>query len=305
MNEIIEQINVEDMIYEIRGKQVMLDSDLAYTYQCKNGTKSINLAVTRNKDKFPNDFYFQLTSEEYEKLKIQNNSLRFQNETLNGRGQHKKYLPYVFTQEGVAMLATVLHTSIASKISVDIMRAFIKMKKFINHTLDNQNHINNLVFENYENIKIINQDIKSLQDSYNELVNKRKLNRIYFNGQFYDAYSNIIDIFDNCKNELIIIDSYANKYTLDLISKLKIDVILITTKKLLKQIDVDNYNKQYHNLTIKYNNTFHDRYFILDRNIIYHCGTSLNHMGNKTFSINILEDIELKEALLNKIGGII
>ena len=295
MNQIIEQenINIEDLIFKIRGKQVMLDSDLAHIYHCKNGTKSINLAVNRNKAKFPDDFYFQLTESEYQKL-------RFQSETTN---KMSRTLPYVFTQEGVAMLATVLRTSIASKVSVDIMRAFIKMKRFINYTLDNQNHINNLVFDNYESIKIINQDIKILQDSYNELISKKKVNQIYFNGEYYDAYSNIIDIFKECKEELIIIDSYSDKYTLDLISK--INVILITTNKLLNKTDITNYNKQYNNLTIIYNNTFHDRYFILDRDIIFHCGTSLNHIGSKTFSINILDDIEIKEALLNKLNSII
>ena len=129
MNDIvtIDETNIENMIYEIRGKQVMLDSDLAKLYECTNGTKSINLAVKRNLNRFPNDFYFQLTEEE-----IQKTSLRFQIETLNAhgnnRGQHIKYLPYVFTEQGVAMLATVLRTSIASKMSVKIMRAFVKME---------------------------------------------------------------------------------------------------------------------------------------------------------------------------------
>ena len=159
---------------------------------------------------------------------------------------------------------------------------------------------------NHDNkMNYIDNEIKLLQSSYDELVNKKKLSGIYFNGQFYDAYSNIIDIFDNCKKELIIIDSYADKYTLDLISKLKVNVILITTNKLLKQIDIDNYNKQYSNLTIIYNNTFHDRYFILDRDIIYHSGTSLNHMGNKTFSINILEDTNVKQTIIDMINKII
>ena len=130
MNEIIEsETKIEELIYEIRGKQVMLDSDLARLYKCKNGTKEINQAVKNNIEKFPESFYFQLTDEEY-------NSLRFQNGTLKkGRGQHRKYTPYVFTEQGVAMLASVLKTKIASKISIDIMRAFVSMKKFISSNL--------------------------------------------------------------------------------------------------------------------------------------------------------------------------
>ena len=119
-NEIIkEDIKIENLIYEIRGKQVMLDSDLAKLYECANGTKTINQAVNRHLDRFPVDFYFQLSEIEY-------NSLRSQVGTLKSRrGQHKKYLPYVFTEQGVAMLASVLRTSVASEVSVKIMRAFV------------------------------------------------------------------------------------------------------------------------------------------------------------------------------------
>ena len=131
MNEvkIIDENAIEDMIYEIRGKQVMLDSDLARLYKCANGTKTINQAVNRHHDRFPNDFYFQLTDEEYISLRSQIGTLK------NGRGQHKKYNSYVFTEQGVAMLAAVLRTDVASQMSVSIMRAFVKMRKFISSNL--------------------------------------------------------------------------------------------------------------------------------------------------------------------------
>ena len=126
MNE-LEEIKIENLIYEIRGKQVMLDSDLARLYKCKNGTKSINLAMKRNVERFPYDFCFQLTEEEYR-------SLRFQIETLNNsntnRGQNIKYMPYVFTEQGVAMLSSLLKTEISSKVSINIMRAFVSMRKY-------------------------------------------------------------------------------------------------------------------------------------------------------------------------------
>ena len=134
-----EKLDIKNMIYEIRGKQVMFDFDLAKLYQCKNGTKTINLAVKRNIDRFPNDFYFQLTIEECS---------RFQFETLNNtRGHNIKYLPYVFTEQGVAMLSSILRTNIASSISINIMRAFVEMRKYISSNLLEQKYINNLVLE--------------------------------------------------------------------------------------------------------------------------------------------------------------
>ena len=142
MNEVIEKENVkiENMIYEIRGKQVILDSDLAKLYQCKNGTKSINLAVKRHINRFPKRFMFQLTKEEYNNLRFQfetasdkNNNSRFQFETLNKNNQRQglnlKYLPYAFTEQGVAMLSAVLKTPVAEEISIRIMDAFVAMRK--------------------------------------------------------------------------------------------------------------------------------------------------------------------------------
>ena len=125
MNKLTKENKIENMIYEIRGREVMLDSDLAKLYGCKNGTKDINKAVKRNLDKFPIDFYFQLELLEYENLKFQNGT-----SSLNTYGGIRK-LPHVFTEQGVAMLATVIHTSVAAEISVKIMRAFVAMRHYI------------------------------------------------------------------------------------------------------------------------------------------------------------------------------
>ena len=130
MNElVIKDINVEDMIYEIRGKHVMLDSDLAKLYQYKNGTKTINLAVKRHINRFPKRFMFQMTLEECRIIS------RFQFETLKGKGHNIKYLPYAFTEEGVAMLSSILRTVVAEEVSISIMRAFVTMKKYISSNL--------------------------------------------------------------------------------------------------------------------------------------------------------------------------
>ena len=185
MNEIIvkDEVKIEDLIYEVRGVQVMFDSDLAKLYECKNGTKSINLAVNRNLDRFPEDFYFQLKEEEY-------NNLKFQIETSSSKNNYGgvRKLPYVFTEQGVAMLATVLRTEVASKMSVAIMRAFVVMRKYISSNLIQQKYINNQVLKNTEEIKI-------LQESFQKFEEKKKVNEIYFNGQIFDAYSKIQEIF--------------------------------------------------------------------------------------------------------------
>lgn len=290
MNKLItENSKIESMIYEVRGKQVMLDKDLAKLYQCANGTKSLNLAVKRHKNRFPERYMFQLNKEE---------ASRFQIETLNSRGTNIKYLPYVFTEEGVAMLATILKTNIAEEISIKIMDAFVSMRKYISANLLEQKYINNQVMKNTENIRL-------LQQSFSKLEEKRKVNEIYFNGQIFDAYSKIVDIMSEAKEELIIVDGYADKTVLDMIKNLKCKVILITKRNaLLKPLDVEKYNSQYTNLQIIYSNTFHDRYFILDRKVVYHCGASLNHAGSKTFSINILEDEVLKKSLITNVENL-
>ena len=289
MNKIIvkENVNIENMIYEIRGKQVMLDSDLAKLYGCANGTKTINLAVKRHINRFPERFMFQINKEEY-------NNLRFQIETTNLNNMSRT-LPYVFTEQGVAMLATILRTEVAEEVSIRIMDAFVAMRKYISSNLIEQKYINNQVMKNTE-------DIKLLQESFKTFEKKKKVNEIYFNGQIYDAYSKIIDIMNETKKELIIIDNYADKNVLDMIRKIKVKVILITKKNnLLTKLDIEKYNKEYHNLKIKYNDTFHDRYIIIDKSIVYHLGASINHAGSKTFSINTLTDEFVIENLLKKI----
>lgn len=190
MNNVVlnEDIKLEDLIYEVRGRYVMLDSFLARLYECKIGTKSINLAVNRNKERFPIDFYFQLTKEEYLNLKFQ-----IETSSSNNNYGGVRKLPYAFTEQGVAMLATVLRTSIASKMSVSIIRAFVTMRKYISTKLIEQKYINNLVLKNTE-------DIKLLQESFNKLEEKRKVNEIYFDGQIYDAYSKIQEIFKSRSN---------------------------------------------------------------------------------------------------------
>jgi len=175
MNNLVDA-KIQNMIYEIRGKQVMLDSDLARLYGCKNGTKDVNKAVKRNIEKFPDDFYFQISLADLENLRFQ-----------NGTAKMSRVLPHVFTEQGVAMLATVLKTENASKTSINIMRAFISMRHFITSNLIEQKHINNMVLKHDHEIKI-------LQETFDKF--KPENNHIFFEGQIYDAYSLMLDIFE-------------------------------------------------------------------------------------------------------------
>lgn len=294
MNELLvkDEIKIENLIYEIRGKQVMLDSDLAKLYKCTNGTKTINLAVKRHINRFPERFMFQLKKEET--LQIYP---RFQTETLdnstNLRGSNIKYLPYVFTEQGVAMLATILRTSVAEQVSIEIMDAFVSMRKYISNNLIEQKYINNLVFKHDE-------DIKLLQQSFNALSTKVKNNHIFFEGQIFDAYSKIIDIFNTSKKEVIIIDNYLDKNMVDIISKCNNKILLVTADK-LNNIDLIKYRKQYNNLTVCITKNFHDRFIIIDRHVLYHLGSSLNSIGYKCFAISKIEETDMLEKIIKKL----
>ena len=287
MNEVVtkENIKIEDMIYEIRGKQVMLDSDLARIYETE--TKRINEAVYRNTEKFPERFSWILDDSDIEILRSQFATPRFH----GGR----RYNIRVFTEQGVAMLATILRTKVATEVSIQIMDAFVTMRKYISTNLLEQKYINNMVLEH-------DYQIKLLKDSFQKIEEKKKVNEIYFNGQIYDAYSKIQEIFNKANKNLIIIDAYADNTILDIVKRLNTKVTIITKpNNLLTEQDIAKYNKQYNNLTVIYNNTFHDRYFILDDKITYHCGASINRIGYKTFSITLIGDEDIKSTLINKI----
>ena len=269
---------IEKLIYEIRGKQVMLDSDLAWLYGCKNGTKSINLAVNRHINRFPERFMFQLTEEELI-------DLRFQIETANNKS---RVLPYVFTEQGVAMLSAVLKTEVAEEISVKIMDAFVAMKKYLSSNLLEQKYINNQVIKNTE-------DIRLLQESFKQFDKKKEINDIFFEGEIYDAYSVLLDIFDTSKESITIIDNYADKKLLDLLSKTN-KKITIYSKNMNKEL-IKKYQSQYYNVTLIENNSFHDRFIIIDNKYLYHSGASFKELGKKCFAISKVADKKWLEKI--------
>lgn len=280
-------INIKSKIYNIRRKQVMLDSDLAIVYSCVNGTKTINQAVSRNKERFPEDFYFQLTKYEFDNLKSQSGT-----SSSNYGGVRK--MPYAFTEQGVAMLASVLRTKVAADVSICIMRAFVEMRKYISNNL----------FDISRALTNLDDRVKVLEEGFN----KDDKTGIYYEGSIYDAYSAVIEIFKKAKKSLIIIDNYVDKDTLDIISKINnIKVTIITNKDTcyIKSIDIDKYNKEYDNLIVIYNKSFHDRFFVIDKNDVYHCGASINRIGVKTFAINKIIDEGINRTFIDNINSII
>ena len=284
MNDIIlnKKIKIEDMIYEIRGKQVMLDSDLAKLYQVE--TKRINEAVKNNPNKFPERFSWKLTDYESKIFMVENFDHKI--ETRGGRYKN----PRVFTEQGVAMLATILKSKVATEVSINIMDAFVLMRKYISSSLIEQKYINNLVLEHEERFKI-------LDDAFSNF--KEKNNHLFFKGQIYDAYSLLIDIFKKSKEEIIIIDNYVDKNILDILSKIENNIIIITNK--YNNNDYNKYKEQYKNVELIINNNFHDRFIILDKKVLYHCGASFKDLGKSCFEISKIEDNDILENIIKKI----
>ena len=253
MNElqVIDNKKIENMIYEIRGKQVMLDSDLAKLYHIE--TKRINEAVKNNPEKFPERYSFKLTDEESKIFLVENFDQK--NETRGGRYKNHR----VFTEEGCLMLGTILKSDVAVNTTLLVIEAFVAMKRFISSELLEQKYINNKVFE-------LDERVNLLENAFNT---KAFSNEIFFEGQIFDAYYLLLNIFDSSKDSIIIIDNYASKELFKLLSKTKKKVIIYS-----KNIDdelINKYKEQYNNVTLVNNNSFHDRFIIIDKKILYHC----------------------------------
>ena len=208
---------IKNLIYTIRGKQVMLDSDVARLFNY--ATKDLNRNVKNNIERFPEYYCFQLTEEEYKSLRCKIFTL---NE--NGRGQHRKYLPYVFTEYGITMLAGLLKSDIAVNVSIKIVNTFIEMRKFLIQ--------NGQIFERLTNIeyKLLEHD-KKFNEVFNQLqVEENIKQKIFFEGQIYDAYSLIIDIIKKANKKILIIDNYIDDSVLKMLTKKNnnVEVVILT-----------------------------------------------------------------------------
>ena len=287
--------DIRNLVYFIRGQQVMLDNDLAMLYQVE--TKVFNQAVARNIERFPQNFRFQLSKEEYD-------SLRSQFVTSKGRGG-RRYLPYVFTEQGIEMLSGILRSDIAVQVSIRIMNTFVEMRRFIAN--------NALLFEKVSKIELQQLEFQKQTDEKfakvfryidNHLESDQK---IFFDGQIYDAFSFIITLIQKAQKEIKLIDGYVDINTLNILSKKNhgVNVLIYTYPGAgLSNHDIALFNAQYPMLNVMRTNVFHDRFMILDNSIVYHIGESLKDAGKKCFGISLIQDSLITSDLLNRLNVI-
>ena len=289
--------SIRARILTIRGVQVMLDRDLAELYGVN--PKRINEQVKRNIERFPSDFMFRLTKDE---------CLRSQIATLNmERGKHLKYMPYAFTESGVAMLSGVLRSSIAVDVNIRIMRAFVSMRKVLSSIAPLMSRIvetERLQLEektarladqtrNKERFKLI---LDAMQDK------KFPPQKVFYDGQIFDAFEQMKKFVRMARQELIVIDPYFADSVLPLIAQKRQGVSVLVVKnsrsRLLHNVDVAQFNAQYGNsLTVKVSDKFHDRFFIIDKVTLIHVGASLNHLGKKCFAFSSMDKSYIPDIL--------
>lgn len=293
--QIIAQEIIQNRIYTIRNVQVMLDNDLAELYGVE--IRILNQAVKRNTERFPKDFMFQLSADEWKFLRSQFVTLKIKNDNLklkDKRGRHRKYLPYAFTEQGVAMLSAVLRSDTAVKISIQIMQAFIKMRRFI---------IENVaVFQRLDKIEQKQLEADDKFDQLFDALESKSLKPrqgIFYDGQVFDAYTLIADIIRSAKKSILLIDNYVDDTTLKLFTKRKKGVKTViytnTISKTLQQ-DLSKHNSQYEQIEIKQLKKTHDRFLIVDQQTVYHIGASLKDLGKKWFAFSKLE-MDAKELI--------
>ena len=316
----LEDDSIRSRILTIRGVQVMLDRDLAELYGVQ--TKVLNQAVKRNIERFPDRFMFQLGKNDIDNLRLQilssneqpdvsvlshgghGSSLRSQIVTLNKRqGQHLKYMPYVFTEQGIAMLSAVLKSETAVSVSIKIMDAFIAMRRVlaslapllarVEATERRQLRQEDAQARNEERFKLI---LDAMQDK------SFPPQKVFYDGQIYDAFEQMKKFVLMAKSELIVIDPYFDDSVLPLIAQKRqgVSVLVIKNKRkdLLHAVDVARFNAQYANsLTVKESPRFHDRFLIIDKTMLIHVGASLNHLGKKCFAFSSMDKSNITDIL--------
>lgn len=294
---IMKNDDIQSHIYTIRNVQVMQDSDLANLYGVE--IKVLNQAVKRNIERFPQEFSFQLTTEE-------NNILRSQIVTLKSRrGEHRKYLPYVFTEQGVAMLSGVLKSNTAVQISIQIINAFVTMRKFISANAQIFHRLDGVERKQIEYKVETDEKFKRVFDAIEEKDIKPRQG-IFFDGQIFDAYQFVSDLIRTARKSIIVIDNYIDDGVLTVLSKANKKVqITILTKTISQQLalDVKKYNEQYPAITIKEFYNSHDRFLIIDGKTVYHFGASLKDLGKKWFAFSKFDKDAFK--LLERLVGVI
>ena len=286
MNEIVEEdvVNIENLIYEIDGKEVMLDSDLARLYNVN--TKRINEAVKNNTEKFPKRFSWVLTDKDKQDLWS-----KFSTANISTMSRAN---PRVFTEQGVYMLATILKSKTATEVSIRIMDTFVKMRHYINY---NKNVLPRRFLLLEEKVDNNTKKIDELFDKFSPKEIAK--NSIFFKGDIYDSYSVLLEIFNLSEEEIIIIDNYAGKEILDILRIIHKKIIIISSK--INDNLKSKYLKQYNNVFFINNDSYHDRFIIIDRKRVFHCGASFKDLGKKCFGINEIENQNEIEKLLKEV----
>ena len=275
--------NIEPLIKVIRGQQVMLDKDLAMLYGVE--AKVLNQAVKRNVERFPNDFRFQLTKEE---------CLRSQIVTLNEKqGQHLKYMPYAFTEQGVAMLSSVLRSKTAIEVNIQIMRAFVSMRHFMVNNASVFSRLETIEYHQLEMQQHQQETDKRIDEVFRRLDegNAKPKQGVFYNGQVYDAYTFVSDLIKSAKRRIILIDNYVDETVLTLLDKRDNNVsAIIYTQQISRQfqLDIDRHNAQYAPIDVETFRLSHDRFLCIDDDV-YHIGASIKDLGKKWFGFSKME----------------
>ena len=285
MKEVLEkELNIENMIYEVDGVEVMLDSDLAKLYHVE--TKRINEAVKNNPDKFPRRYSFVLEDNDRYNLWSKFSTANISNMS--------RVNPRVFTEQGVYMLATILKSKQATEVSIKIMDTFVKMRHYINYNKDFLPH-KFLILEDK-----VDNNTKRIDELFDKFSPEDIVkDYLFFEGDFYDAYSVVFDILDMAREEIIIIDNYVDKKLLDILRDIDKKIIVVS-----KNIDDKlkrKYESQYNNVTFVNSDSFHDRFIIIDRIRLYSCGSSLKDVGKKCFAINEFRDRFCLDSVLDRL----
>lgn len=293
----ISESQIRNLIYYIRGKYIMLDSDLAHLYQVE--TSALNRAVKRNILRFPDDFRFELTEEEFLRCQI-----GISNDEKSGRGG-RRYLPFAYTEEGISMLASVLRSDVAIRVSIGIMRSFVELRKMWAGNRILTDRINEIEIKQLEYQKSSDEKFDKIFEYISEHEEDKQV--VFFDGKIYDAFSFIVGLIKKATKDIVLVDGYVDVNTLDMLSKKQngVDIIIITYPGAsLSKRDVVTFNTQYPTLTVKKTNIFHDRFIILDGSIVYHIGASVKDAGKKCFAISLIQDTDVAQSVINKVNSI-
>ncbi len=302
--ELVTTERIQNLIYVVRNKQVMLDNDLAMLYQVETG--NLNKAMKRNQKRFPEEFCFQLTKEEYENLKIQSG--------ISSEGEHggRRKLPHVYTEQGIAMLSAVLRSDIAVQVSIRIMKTFVELRKYLAHGALLLERVNDLEMKQIESDKkreeFEEKTEKRLEEVFDYIADHAESEqKIFYDGQIYDAFSLIVSLVQKAKRSLYLVDGYVDVNTLNILAKKNKGVavtVFTHPKTKLSQSDINNFNSQYPNLTVEKTDSFHDRFLVIDDTLVYHIGASIKDAGRKCFGIALIQDQKMAMDLITRLKAL-